>query len=106
MVFDKIDINGDGKEASHATLSSALSFSFPAARFAGAILGVGCPVAVGGGRFGSHCPSIGPCVHRGTLRCGAELQWGCVLWLSPCHSNLGCCGGCGWRTRAAGHNET
>lgn len=86
MVFDKIDINGDGKEASHATLSSALSFSFHAARFAGAILGVGCPVAVGGGRFGSHCPSIGPCVHRGTLRCGAELQWGWAVCYGSAHA--------------------
>jgi len=75
MVFDKIDINGDGKEASHATPSSALSFSLQAARFAGAILGVGCPVAVGGGRFGSHCPSIGHWGHCGVgLSCsGAGL---------------------------------
>lgn len=81
MVFDKIDINGDGKEASHATPSSALSFSFHAARFAGAILGVGCPVAVGEGRFGSHCPSIG---HRG--RCGVGLSCSGAVCYGSAHA--------------------
>lgn len=106
MVFDKIDINGDGKEVSHATSSSALSFSFPAARFAGVILGVGCPVAVGEGKVwlpllfhrslwapGGHC-SVGLCC-RGAGLC-AMVQPQLLDW----------CGGCGWRMRAAGYTET
>lgn len=49
MVFDKIDINGDGEELSYAMPNTAPTSPLPAVQAARAIPDVGCPKAPGHG---------------------------------------------------------